>query len=66
MKIERGTGNRPLFLLTVSKKNPHGEDFSFLPLKSAWKGIDIYKLWWYNNIYKLYNLYMLYNKRKGV
>ena len=44
MKIERGTGNRPLFLLTVSKKNPHGEDFSFLPLKSAWKGIDIYKL----------------------
>lgn len=66
MKIERGTGNRPLFLLTVSKKSPHGEDFSLLPLKSVWKGIDIYKLWWYNNIYKLYNLYMLYNKYKGV
>lgn len=66
MKIERGTGNRPLFLLTVSKKSPHREDFSFLPLKSVWKEIDIYKLWWYNNIYKLYNLYMLYNKRKGV
>lgn len=54
------------FLLTVSKKSPHREDFSLLSLKSVWKRIDIYKLWWYNNIYKLYNLYMLYNKRKGV
>ena len=34
-----------LFLLTVSKKSPHREDFSLLSLKSVWKRIDIYKLW---------------------
>lgn len=45
MKIERGTGNRPLFLLTVSKKvltvskkSPHGEDF-FYRLNLYGKGL---------------------------